>query len=307
MNKKILVSLGIFSTVLAIGTIIFAFTSKINLANLYPYIETEESSQKIYLNISQDKYSLNKDEEKMLLEKAKSYISCLFGKETRNIDLDKNATIKGHYDNTTEQNFIDISTDEFTISINENKSLRAFSDNTIDYNSITRETSENAERYITELYRNLDISHDYELIYLEKFDDCLWEADFTKKMDDIYNDYDSIKIYFSPEQQKIAAMRVHSTYNTPIVSENTKNEVKKSDVFGILQQNFDNITEKSIINIEKVYTKPNNFFTKKDYGDIISENRIVKAYKVKLTFDNEIFFVFIDINTGNIVGGDQLK
>ena len=71
MNKKILVSLGIFSTVLAIGTIIFAFTSKINLANLYPYIETEESSQKIYLNISQDKYSLNKDEEKMLLEKGK--------------------------------------------------------------------------------------------------------------------------------------------------------------------------------------------------------------------------------------------
>ena len=305
MYKKILLISGIFFIVLAVGTIIFAFTSKINLENLHPNGDTEKNNQEVYLNISQDKYSLNNEKEKELIEKSKSYIPCLLGKKMTNIDLDKNVTIKGQYDNTTDQNFIDISTNEFTISINENDSLRAFSDNTIDYNSTTGENKEYAKKYIMQLYNNLDISHDYDLIYLEKFDECLWEADFAKKIDNIYNDYDSIKIFFSPEQKKIAAMRIHSTYNTKIT--NSKNTINEKDVMSIILNNFEDIKENDILKVETVYTKPNNFFTKQNYGDIIYENKIVKAYKVTIVTNDTTIYVFIDLNTGNIIGGDQLK
>ena len=77
MYKKILLISGIFFIVLAVGTIIFAFTSKINLENLHPNGDTEKNNQEVYLNISQDKYSLNNEKEKELIEKSKSYIPCL--------------------------------------------------------------------------------------------------------------------------------------------------------------------------------------------------------------------------------------
>lgn len=307
MNKKILLGLSVFFIVLAIGTIIFAYTGKFNLAKLYPQSEEKISNQEVYLNISKEKYSLNNKEEKILFEKAKTYIPYLTGKKDINLDLIKDLKIEGHYDNTTEQNFVDITTNDFTISLNENKTLRAFSDNTIDYSKYSNSNKEYAKKYITELYNNLDISHDYELTYLEIFDEYLWEAGFTKKIDNIYNIYDSIKVYFTPEQKKIAAMRIHSTYNTQIVNVNTENIVPEKDIINIIQENFENIKEKDISKVEIVYTKPNNFFTKKDYGDIISENKIVKAYKITITLNDKTIYVFVDINTGNIIGGDMLK
>ena len=75
----------------------------------------------------------------------------------------------------------------------------------------------------------------------------------------------------------------------------------------IVKEQFENISDNQITNIELTYIKPNNFFTRQAGSDIISSNVVVKAWKVTIEQDATTTFVFVDFSTGNILGGDQVK
>lgn len=252
-------------------------------------------------------FKKNEMEKSAIEIKANNYIPALLGNtdiQVASISENNNSEIKTFHDNTINEDYYDIITNNYTISMTEDSNLRAFSDNTFNYDIQTTTDKSVAETFIVNFYNNLDISHDYELAYLEVFDDSMWEADFVKKVDGIYNYYDSIKIFFSPDQQKIAALRVHSTsyVNDGITTANldiTANEAKN-----IVKENFENIYDNEITNVELIFAKPNNFFTRQAGDEVISENNVVKVWKVTIEKDATTTYAYVELSNGNII--DQL-
>lgn len=309
MNKrKFLVSLVIFSIVFTSFSVLYAFTSKIDLANLGS--SNSKNSNDVYICVSETNTDIDNNQKQELISASAQYIPTLIGNNAIQTLADSEETsseITVFHDNTINQDYYDIRENNYTISLNENSTLRAFSDDTFDYNLPTTTDKNIAENFIVNFYNNLNISHDYELAYLEVFDDSMWEADFVKKVDNIYNYYDSIKIFFSPEQQKIAALRIHSSsYPSSNISTLSTN-ISDLEAKDIVKDNFANINDSNIKNKEIVFTKPNNFFTRQAGDDIISENNVVKAWKITLEKDSTTTFVFVDYSTGNIIGGEQVK
>lgn len=312
MNKrKILLSLVIASIVIASATVIYAFTSKIDLANLKP---NDLNSNEVYICVSEKETDINNSKRESLIEKADKYISTFIKEDNKltsfqNSNQSNSMTIKTFHDNSINEDYYDIITTAYTISMSESENLRAFSDNTFNYDLTTTSNKSEAKDFIINFYNNLDISHDYELAYLEVFDDSMWEADFVKKVDGIYNYYDSIKILFSPEQEKIAALRIHNTSynNTTNTMIANNSSITELDAKNIVKDNFTNIKDNEIINTELVYTKPNNYFTREIGSDVISENIVKKAWKVTVEQDSKTTYIYIDSASGNIIGGDQIK
>lgn len=309
-KKKILLSLVTVSTVFASASAIYAFTSKIDLANLTSNYLKENEQNEVYIGISEKDTTISNPEKEDIIQKANTYIPTLIGEtttQTARISENNSSEIKLFHDNTINEDYYDIVTSNYTISMDKNSKLRAFSDDTFNYDLQTTSDKSIAKTFITNFYNNLDISHDYELEYLERFDDSMWEADFVKKLDGLYNYYDSIKIFFSPEQQKIAALRIHSTsYDNDGIATLSEN-ITEAEAKNIVKEQFENISDNQITNIELTYIKPNNFFTRQAGSDIISSNVVVKAWKVTIEQDATTTFVFVDFSTGNILGGDQVK
>lgn len=309
-KKKIFVSLVIIFTILASVTAIYAFTSKINLANLTSNVLNQNESDELYICVLEKETTINDTGKDAIEVKANNYLPVLLENtdiQVASISENNDAEIKTFHDNTINEDYYDVVTNNYTISMSEDSELRAFSDNTFDYNIQTTTDKSIAETFIVNFYNNLDISHDYELAYLEVFDDSMWEADFVKKVDGIYNYYDSIKIFFSPEQQKIATLRVHSTSysNDGITTANL--DITEDEAKNIVKENFENVSNNEITNVELIFEKPNNFFTRQAGDEVISENNVVKAWKVTIEKDSTTTYAYVDLTTGEIIGGDQIK
>ncbi|MDR3289150.1 MAG: hypothetical protein LBT22_06950, partial [Peptococcaceae bacterium] len=174
-----------------------------------------------------------------------------------------------------------------------------------------------AEAYITGIFRNLNRGEQYQLTYLEPFSAGLWEAGFPAELDGVYNDYDAIKVFFSPEQEKIAALTVHHTPyegsgEVAITAEQAKTIVQEKISFSGNAQ-----AQEAVL----VFTKPIPFFEQEKEGidsvpgeAFFAENKVVKAWKVTLLIENTTeygwdttVYVFVDCATGDIVGGDGLR
>lgn len=309
-KKKIFLSMSIFFIVFASFSAIYAFTTKIDLTNLNAQDSDYNSNEDLYICAYEKNETISNSQQNDLLSTASNYIPILLnssGTQLISTLNDSPIEFKTFYDNTINENYYDIIENNYTISLSEDSELRAFSDNTFDFDTSVSTNRELAESYITQIYQNLNLSDGYELAYLEIFDDSMWEANFVKKIDGIYNYYDSIKVFFSPNQGKIAALRVHSTtYNNSEISTVSTN-ISENDIINIMKENFSDINNNDITDIELVFTKPNNFFTRQAGTDVIFENYVVKAWKVTIEKNNTTTFAFIDYNTGNIVGGDQIK
>ena len=192
-KKKILLSLVAVSTVFASASAIYAFTSKIDLANLTSNYLKENEQNEVYIGISEKDTTISNPEKEDIIQKANTYIPTLIGEtttQTARISENNSSEIKLFHDNTINEDYYDIVTSNYTISMDKNSKLRAFSDDTFNYDLQTTSDKSIAKTFITNFYNNLDISHDYELEYLERFDDSMWEANFVKKSDGLYNYYD---------------------------------------------------------------------------------------------------------------------
>lgn len=312
MNKrKLLLSFTSVFIIISLISVIYAFsgTKKQNII----CSEKLNNSNKLYICISNSNKKVNNTLSKDITAAVEKYIPTLVSSnEVKNHSTKQIISNKINilHDNTINQDYYDIITENYSISLSKDLKLRSFSDNTFNFNLPTTASKIEAENFIMKFYDNLNVSHDYELAYMEIADEGIWEADFAKKIDGIYNYYDSIKIFFSPEQEKIAALRIHSSeYSIPESSLQTiqTSSLTIEEAKRIVKQNFSNISDEDILNVELVFTKPNNFFTKESGSDIVYENIVTKAWKISVNKDSKTGYIFIDCLTGNIVGGDQIK
>lgn len=173
----------------------------------------------------------------------------------------------------------------------------------INYNISNEDTTkEEALEYVTKVYNSLNLDSSYNLVYLEKFDDTLWEANYQKEYDGIYNPYESVKIIFSPIEQKIASLKVfkleYDNQQESIISEENAKSIF-SDKFSSL----DAISDEQVT-AELVLTRPNNLLDdNREYGSkALFNNEIKKAWKVT---NSDGITAFVDVETGNVIGGDS--
>lgn len=310
-KRKILLSLFCIFIIFSLISIIYAFSDKIEQDTLNS--TKLNNSNELYMCISDNMQKISTTEKQNVISSVEQYIPTLIPDneiQTLSVSESISDNVNILHDNTINQDYYDIVSTNYSISLASDLSLRSFSDSTFNYDLSATASKDEARSFIIDFYNNLNVSHDYELAYLEIVDGNIWEADFAKKIDDIYNYYDSIKIFFSPEQEKIAALRVHSTkYSKPNTSvQSVKGTtISAEDAKNIVKNNFSNISDNDIIETQIVFTKPNNFFTKHNGTDIIYENVVVKAWKVTIKKDLKESFIFVDYSTGNVVGGDQIK
>ena len=154
------------------------------------------------------------------------------------------------------------------------------------------------------MYAKLELPSEYELVYLEPFSDTLWEADFQKNYDGVYNMYEAVKVIFNPSVEEILALTVfdESYTQSNIATASVLSEENMIDnAIDTLSLDENNIEE-----IETTFIKPSSLLNSDS-----SDNNIRKAKVIKHTYiENEIEITalrYIDFYTGEFLGGDLLQ
>ncbi|HJJ16158.1 MAG TPA: hypothetical protein OIM60_07145 [Clostridiaceae bacterium] len=193
--------------------------------------------------------------------------------------------------------------------------LVSYYDGTIDDTKIKATVEEGiARKIVMNLYNEVSNDKDYELKSIQKVaitdDSCLWQADFCKKYDGIYNDYQCIRITFIPETEQIKMINIFDEEfeNNPIVItkdeaiENVKNKLQGEEIKNINCE----------LKIEQmnpyVYMQDNPIEGNKAY----KMNKIVrKVWSVECVINKNNIEqqekYYVDVTTGEIIGGDSIK
>ena len=315
MKKK----LGIICIAIAV-----IFSSSLTIAyavngglTLYSTQGSSDEDVKLVYNIVSSDENLSISQKTIIIDSANKYSAILknpteYTNDTISMStipkttISTNAKVICQYDNTINEKFYEIREKDFTVSIAEDTSLRSFTDSTFNYDLASTATDTVAREFILTVYTSLDLADEYELADLNKFGDNLWEAVLAQKIDGIFNYYDSINVYFCPMQRKIAALRVHSSeYHRSNLS-SLSLSLTKQDAKDAVVEAFSDISLNDITTAELIFTKPNNFFTKAKDSELETVNTVVKAWKITIKKDYT-YFVFVDSETGNIIGGDRIK
>lgn len=203
---------------------------------------------------------------------------------------------------------------EIQIDTKEGK-LVSYYDGTIDDTKITATANESTAREVAmSLYNIVSDSKDYELKSIQKLavtdDSCLWQADFCKKYDGIYNDYQCIRITFIPEIEEIKMINIFDEEfeNNPIViTEDEAIETVRNKLQG------EEITN---INCELKIEQMNPYVFMQD--NPLEGNEAYKMERVvRKVWSVECFVkknnieqqekYYVDVTTGEIIGGDSIK
>ena len=176
----------------------------------------------------------------------------------------------------------------------------------LNYNlSSEKMNKEDVKNYIDSVYNDLKLDSSYDLVYLEKFDGALWEADYQKEYDGIYTPYEAVKIIFSPIEQKIASLKVFDMKYTLEQENNITEETAKS-VFASSNLSRSFTTNNSQLTSEIVFIRPNNLTesNRRNGSKVLFNNTIRKAWKITNSDDLSLY---VDIESGEIIGGDKLR
>lgn len=218
--------------------------------------------------------------------------------QQKNLSLNNNnKTVELKEENITEENqtYWEINDNETKIKINsENGNLMSIMNKKESFSKSTSSKNE-VEKIANDLYKDLEMNEDYSLYFIEQFDDELWTAYFAKKIDGIYNDYQSVRMTFAPADKEIIFLVVKDE-----IVENNKVLISKEEAEQIAKESVNcNIISNSCLQ----FIRPNDFFTNKNYTQHKKSNTIKKAWIILL--DNK-YLVYVDCSTGNIIGGDRL-
>lgn len=193
--------------------------------------------------------------------------------------------------------------------------LVSYYDRIIDDTKITATANEDIAREIAmSLYSTVSDSKDYELKSVQKLaitdDSCLWQADFCKKYEGIYNDYQCIRITFIPEIQEIKMINIFNEEfenNLIVITEDEAIEIVKNKLHGekIININCE-------LKIEKmnpyVYIQDNPLEENQAYK---MERIVRKVWSIECTVKRNNIEqkekYYVDVTTGEIIGGDSIK
>ncbi len=189
------------------------------------------------------------------------------------------------YEIENEKYFIDMDTDNNLVGIHSKKISTNLKTSNFDLNQ--------AQVFIQNKYTELNLPEDYELNYIEKYDDLIWQANFEKKYGEIYNKYESVKVYFIPDSDEIIALGV---FNEPA----TFSDISISEEEAIATAtNYLNTSANEIVSAELTMEKSNSFYDKENKDTSIHPTWVIQMSNSSI--------VYVDAQSNSVIGGDRIN
>ena len=197
---------------------------------------------------------------------------------------------------------------EVLVDINKAKVNSFFDNNNYTVNQTSLDEDE-AKTVLLEKYDVLKGENDYELVSFEKESNDVWTGYFNKKYGELYNKYQGITLKIIPELDKIVTVAYFDEE-----FEDTEIIVSKEDAINIAKNKIEVNNIESInayLSIEK-----SNLFVETledinfDEENLEDTNYIVrKVWRVDIRQNNNlnILSFFVDVETGEIIGGDGIR
>lgn len=198
------------------------------------------------------------------------------------------------YDKLKNQNVYEIENSKYSINLDSSNNLIGIYSKEI--NSLkTKSISDKdfAREVITKKYNELNLPSEYELVYLEKLDDEIWEADFQKNYNGIYNKYEAVKTFFIPENDEIVALTVFNEGHDSVDVQTTKEDAITTAANSL------NLDSSEIVSASLTMEKANNFYNESNTDSSIHTSWVLQSS------DNSI--VYVDATENTVIGGDSIN
>lgn len=211
--------------------------------------------------------------------------------------LDSNTQVsssKVKFDKFKNEDIYEIENSKYSIDLDSsNNLLGIYSKGTSPLKVKSTFDKNQAREVIVNKYTELNLPSEYDLVYLEKIDDEIWEADFQKNYNGIYNKYEAVKTFFIPENNEIVSLTVFNEGH-----DDSSATVSKNDAI-MTAANSLNIDSSEIVSAELSMEKANDF-----YDETNSDTSIHTSWVLQST-DNSI--VFVDAAENTVIGGDCIN
>ena len=299
---KIILIIILFLIIFSIALLIYYKITKITN-------ETNDNSNNIQTenNYSVSNEPLGKENitQEERIELAKQFLTNIgYDKETiKTVEIQKLSNSKEEdYKIITNSNL------EVLVDINKGKVNSFFDNNNYTVNQTSLDEDE-AKTVLLEKYDVLKGENDYELVSFEKESNDVWTGYFNKKYGELYNKYQGITLKIIPELDKIVTVAYFDEE-----FEDTEIIVSKEDAINIAKNKIEVNNIESInayLSIEK-----SNLFVETledinfDEENLEDTNYIVrKVWRVDIKQNNNlnILSFFVDVETGEIIGGDGIR
>ncbi len=256
--------------------ILISFVSIILLASVIVYAQTSSVSHEAAKTVTQE--MINTSSEIL--------------KDLNSTEAILNTQVK--YDELKKQNIYEISNSKYTINLDSSNNLIGiYSKSTTPVTTNNLADKNQAQTMIVNKYKELGLPADYELSYLEKFDNEIWQANFEKNYNGIYNKYESVKVFFIPENNEIVALTVFNEGH-----DNSEVSVSKEDAVLTASQNL-NLPSSEVVSAYLSMEKSNTFYDENNSDTSVHTSWVIQ------TSDNSI--VYVDASDNNVIGGDCIN
>lgn len=205
-----------------------------------------------------------------------------------------NVNSKVVYDELTKENLYEFENTKYFVNMNtKNELVGIYSKNVTATQTTSNVNNQTAKEYVLNKYTELNLPTEYELTYLEKFDDLIWQANFEKNYNGIYNKYESVKMFFIPDSDEIVALTV---FNEGASSSTVT--VSKEDAEMTATQNL-GIDSSNIKSATLSMEKANKF-----YDNSNSDTTIHSTWVIQSADDT---IVYVDAENNTVIGGDHIN
>ena len=205
-----------------------------------------------------------------------------------------NVISKVIYDNLKNENLYEFENTKYFVNMNtKNELVGIYSKNITTTQTTSNANTSSAKEYVLNKYTELNLPSEYELTYLEKFDDLIWQANFEKNYNGLYNKYESVKMFFIPDSDEIIALTVfnESASSSAVTVSKEDAELTATQNLGIDSSNIKSTT----LSMEKA----NKFYDNSNSDTTIHPTWVIQSS------DNTI--VYVDAENNNVIGGDHIN
>ena len=198
------------------------------------------------------------------------------------------------YNQLKDEDIYEVSNQKYNIEFDSNNNLVGIYSKSISpVTARVSATKDFACEVIMEKYTELNLPADYELVYLEPFFNGMWEADFQKNYNGIYNKYEAVKTFFIPENGEICALTVfnegHDSSEVSVTAEEAIQTAAKTL----------NIDPSEIVSSELTTEKAN-----KTYNEKNKDKSIHTSWVLEKTDKSTIY---VDATENTVIGGDLIN
>lgn len=205
-----------------------------------------------------------------------------------------NVISKVVYDELKKANIYEFENEKYFVNMDtKNDLVGIYSKNVSTTQTTSNANNLTAKEYVLNKYNELNLPAEYELTYLEKFDNLIWQANFEKNYNGIYNKYESVKMFFIPDSDEIVALTV---FNESAKSSNVN--ISKEDAEMTAAQNL-GIASSEIKSATLSMEKANKF-----YDNSNSDTAVHSTWVIQSSDDT---IVYVDAENNTVIGGDHIN